>query len=170
MSGEGDGGGDAAILAQFADGMADQMDALHLVLAQAEAGREMSDERLGQLAAAVHRLSDSMTGSISEGAAVNAALMRVADGQERLAEVLTGMERGEGLDAESRMRLRSMDVQLLRILEEISAGRQDTMSELRTDLAALTRAVEMLRVRSLTPRPLGGSAGLASGKDASKEG
>ena len=168
-SGEGDGGGDAAVLAQFADGMADQMDALHLVLAQAEAGREMSDERLGQLAAAVHRLSDSMSGSTSEGAAVNAALMRVADGQDRLAEVLTGMERGEGLDAESRMRLRSMDVQLLRILEEISAGRQDTMSELRTDLAALTRAVEMLRVRSLTPRPAAGS-GLASGKDPSKEG
>ena len=45
-----------------------------------------------------------------------------------------------GLDAESRMRLRSIDVQMLRILEEISAGRQESMAELRTDLSALSRA------------------------------
>ena len=76
-----------------------------------------------------------------------------------MAQALSTQERGEGLDAESRMRLRSMDVQLLRILEEISAGRQDTMAELRTDLAALTRAVEQGRARSVTPRPLGAVLG-----------
>jgi hypothetical protein len=46
---------------------------------------------------------------------------------------------GIGLDAESRLRLRSIDVQMLRILEEISAGRQETMAEIRTDLAALNQ-------------------------------
>ena len=39
------------------------------------------------------------------------------------------------------MRLRSIDVQMLRILEEISAGRQETMAELRTDIAALSRVL-----------------------------
>ena len=42
------------------------------------------------------------------------------------------------------MRLRSMDVQLLRILEEISAGRQEAIADLRTDLSRLTRAVREL--------------------------
>jgi hypothetical protein len=49
-----------------------------------------------------------------------------------------------GTDAESRMRLRSMDVQLLRILEEMSAGRQESIADLRSDLAQLTRAVRQI--------------------------
>ena len=53
---------------------------------------------------------------------------------------LAGEDPGSG-DAESRMRLRSIDVQLPRLLEEISAGRQESMAEMRTGLAALTRAV-----------------------------
>ena len=48
---------------------------------------------------------------------------------------------GDGIDAESRMRLRSIDVQLLRILEEISAGRQETVADLRGEIAALTRVM-----------------------------
>jgi len=73
--------------------------------------------------------------------------------------VLEASERGgEGMDAESRMRLRSIDVQMLRILEEISAGRQETMTELRTDLAALTRVISMAggrgNERIVTPRPV----------------
>jgi hypothetical protein len=50
----------------------------------------------------------------------------------------------EGGDAESRMRLRSIDVQLLRLLEEVAAGRQESMTDLRSDLANLTRAVRAL--------------------------
>ncbi|NCM98357.1 MAG: biopolymer transporter ExbB, partial [Rhodobacterales bacterium] len=40
--------------------------------------------------------------------------------------------------------MRSIDVQLLRILEEISAGRQESTADLRADLAALTGAVRQL--------------------------
>jgi hypothetical protein len=46
-----------------------------------------------------------------------------------------------GSDPEARMRLRSIDVQMLRILEEISAGRQETMAELRAELASLGRSL-----------------------------
>lgn len=49
-----------------------------------------------------------------------------------------------GPDAESRMRLRSIDVQLLRLLEEVAAGRQESLADLRSDLATLTRAVRKL--------------------------
>ena len=47
----------------------------------------------------------------------------------------------EGIDAESRMRLRSIDVQLLRILEEMSAGRQESIGDLRNELTNLTSAI-----------------------------
>ena len=85
--------------------------------------------------------------------------MRLAEGQERLVQALETREVGgnEGLDAESRMRLRSIDVQMLRILEEISAGRQEALSELRTDLAALTRVLGQARgstARPIRPMPL----------------
>jgi hypothetical protein len=44
---------------------------------------------------------------------------------------------GEGMDAEARMRLRNIDVQLLRVLEEMSSGRQDSIAEIRQDFATL---------------------------------
>ena len=50
----------------------------------------------------------------------------------------------DGGDAESRMRLRSIDVQMLKLLEEVAAGRQESMADLRGDLAELTRAVRAL--------------------------
>ena len=50
----------------------------------------------------------------------------------------------EGIDAESRMRLRSIDVQMLRVLEEVSSGRQESLSEIRSDLANLTKAIRAL--------------------------
>ena len=68
------------------------------------------------------------------------ALMQVATAQQALIDRIrdSGME---GIDAESRMRLRSIDVQLLRILEELSAGRQETMGELRNDIDRLVRSL-----------------------------
>ena len=70
-----------------------------------------------------------------------------AETQSRLIEVIEGQGAtgGDGMDAESRMRLRSIDVQMLRILEEISAGRQETMAELRMDIAALAAALSQPR-------------------------
>ena len=71
------------------------------------------------------------------------ALAKVAEGQDRLISALEAKyeEAGAHVDAESRMRLRSIDVQLLRILEEMSAGRQESLSDLRTDIAALNKAI-----------------------------
>ncbi|MFP5507661.1 MAG: biopolymer transporter ExbB [Paracoccaceae bacterium] len=158
-SGEGEGAPDQAMMAQIATGMADQMEAVQRLLQQAEAGRQATEMRLEHLGHAVAGLNDTLGAGGGQQAELTAALLRLAEGQERLAQALATQERGEGLDAESRMRLRSMDVQLLRILEEISAGRQDTMAELRTDLAALTRAVEQGRARPAAPRPLGAVLG-----------
>jgi hypothetical protein len=140
---DGEAAGEAAAFAPVVDYMAEQMESLQMMLTQSDVSRSMVDERLGVLADSVERLTHRM----SETNPVNTTLARVAEGQERLIELMERQseQTGEtGLDAESRMRLRSIDVQMLRILEEISAGRQETMTELRTDLAALSTAIRSL--------------------------
>jgi hypothetical protein len=143
-SGDGEGGGETDAMTHVLDHMADQMDSLQAVITQSDVSRAMVDQKLGVLADSIERLTHRM----SDSNPVQSALLRMAEGQERLIQTLENRESGghEGLDAESRMRLRSIDVQMLRILEEISAGRQETMTELRTDLAALTRVLNQGRI------------------------
>jgi hypothetical protein len=74
----------------------------------------------------------------------------VAVGQEALTEIMRA--HGDvGMDAESRMRLRSIDVQMLRILEEISAGRQESLAELRKDIDLMVKAFAVPRGRMRQP-------------------
>ena len=160
-SGEGDSG-DQAVLAQILDNMTGQIEVLQTLYANAEANREQDGDRIGALAMSVQALADKLDGGEQAAALVSSvqamaakldpgahanALSRIADGQERLIKALTGSETsgaGGYTDAESRMRLRSIDVQLLRILEEISAGRQESIADLRADLGALTQAIRAL--------------------------
>ena len=133
-------GGDAGAMVGVLSQMAGQMDALQSMLAQSDASRVKVDDRLGQVADAVEKLTRKM----EAGDETARALTRIADGQERLAALLeanTSGADGAHVDAESRMRLRSIDVQLLRILEELSAGRQETLTDLRGDIAALTQTI-----------------------------
>ncbi|BBU54452.1 MULTISPECIES: biopolymer transporter ExbB [Mameliella] len=123
------------------DQMAEQMDRLQYLFAEAEQGRSEVDTRLAQLADSVERLTERIEATSPSAS----SLARIAEGQELLAQAIREKESDEGLDAESRMRLRSIDVQMLRILEEISAGRQESMAELRTDLAALSRSLGTTR-------------------------
>lgn len=146
-SGDGEGGGSQASAALL-DHLTEQMDMMTALTAESLESRERSDERTEELTAAITLLSkqlrtDEVTGAKLSGDQ-NSLLSRIAAGQEALIEALSGAEGGAHSDAESRMRLRSIDVQLLRILEEISAGRQESMSDLRNDLAALTGAIRQL--------------------------
>jgi len=138
-SGDGESQGDAGMIAALMDHMVRQMDQMQQIFVESDVARTEVDRRLGDLAASIDRMTQRME---SEGA-VSGALDRVARGQEKLAELMEAQaEQGGGsVDAESRMRLRSIDVQLLRLLEEMAAGRQESTSELRNDLKQLIRAV-----------------------------
>lgn len=71
-----------------------------------------------------------------------AVLERIAVAQERVAALLESRDDDAGaLDAETRARLRSIDTQVLRILEDLAAGRQDLVTEIRQDLAGLAEAL-----------------------------
>lgn len=135
--------------------VADQMEAMQELYARSEDSRTEIEGRLGQLADSIERMTERMEATAPSGA----ALARIADGQERLIEVLSSRESDGGLDAESRMRLRSIDVQMLRLLEEISAGRQESMAELRTDLAGLSRTLGQISRQAGAGRPAAPSAG-----------
>lgn len=139
FSGEADEGAgvDQGAIAQLADHMAERLDGMQTFYADAAERQIAADERLGELRSAVENLT------VQLGAT---DYSRMIESQEKLAEAFREMAREGGgqVDAESRMRLRSMDVQMLRILEEISAGRQESTGELRADIAQLTNAIRAL--------------------------
>lgn len=154
---DGGGEGDHAMLAAVLDQMAEQMETLQSLVARSEESRTETTSRLASVTGAVELLIRRMeqeredAGKAAE--AERTLLERIAQGQEATVNVLrhgrhAGTadtdESGAHVDAESRMRLRSIDVQLLRILEEIAAGRQESMAELRADIAGLTKAIRAL--------------------------
>jgi len=142
-SGEGEGAGESGAMAQVLDHMAEQMEAMQLMFSQSDISRSMTDERIAQLTVSMERVADRLSAPDQSAP----ALAQIAEGQERLIATLSerASDGGEGMDAESRMRLRSIDVQLLRLLEEVSAGRQEAIAELRTDIAGLSRALKPQR-------------------------
>ncbi|OIQ43776.1 MAG: biopolymer transporter ExbB [Roseobacter sp. MedPE-SW] len=132
---EASGGGETGVVSEVLDTMAEQMDALQAMFAQNAASRAEIDNKLSQL---VDVITD-MNARQDQATSIANALERVAVGQETLTEIMRA--HGDvGMDAESRMRLRSIDVQMLRILEEISAGRQESLAELRKDIDLMVKA------------------------------
>ncbi|MEK6217452.1 MAG: biopolymer transporter ExbB [Boseongicola sp.] len=131
------------MLAGAVSQLADRLEHMQSSDQEASSRREAAEDRLGMLANAVSQLADRLgEGDVSNGP----DFTPVIDSQEKLAGAIDALVReGTGqVDAESRMRLRSMDVQMLRILEEMSAGRQESLGEIRADLAQLTKAIRSL--------------------------
>jgi hypothetical protein len=139
LAGEGEGG-DLGAMDAVLDQMAGQMEALQNLYTQSDITRVMVEDKIEDLTRAIGALTER----IEMESGMTALLARIAEGQERLISLASASEGSLGPDAENRMRLRSIDVQLLRILEEISAGRQESMADLRGDLSALTAAIRQL--------------------------
>lgn len=142
-TGDGESASETAVVTQLLERMTEQVDMMQQVYVQSELGRQTMDDKLASLTGSVERLSEQ----IGQAAAGNTAMAQLASSQDRLVTALENLERSEGLDPESRMRLRSIDVQMLRILEEMASGRQESFAELHTDLLALTRAMSDLNGR-----------------------
>ncbi len=155
-TGDGEGeGGDLGVVGALLEHSAEQLESLQSLVSQSDARRSEVDQRLGQLCTAVDGLVEKLGDEARQPEAapqadpdeVLAALTRIAQGQERLIETVEGQpvpEDNAQMDAESRMRLRSIDVQLLRILEEMAAGRQEMVSDLRNDISTLNASVRAL--------------------------
>jgi hypothetical protein len=159
-SGE-DGPSQTDAMSGVLDHMAEQMESLRQMFASSDESRAAVDQKLGALVDSI----EDMNRRAEQAESTAAALDRVALGQETLIETLRAQGAGDGIDAESRMRLRSIDVQMLRILEEISAGRQESLAELRKDIDLLVRALARPRgtdrdvAGTRQPPPVGGPGG-----------
>lgn len=153
--GEGAGHADMGPLVHVMDAVAEQLDGMRELLAAAEVGRGETDTALAQLAGAISHLGGTSHTAAPE---MIRALERIAQGQDQIIALMQqgADDSGPHVEAETRMRLRSIDVQLLRVLEEISAGRQESTADLRADIAALISAVRQLnRGGPPAPRPAG---------------
>jgi hypothetical protein len=136
----GDGSGVTAVL----DHLTGQVEVLQTLFAQSEANREAGVAGLQQLTHAVQMLAHRVKQTQGATDATAEILARIATGQEKLVE-LAG---DGGVDAESRMRLRSIDVQLLRILEEMASGRQEGVADLKAEVANVSATLRQLARRT----------------------
>lgn len=140
---DGDDDDAASAVAEALQSSAEQIEALVAAIREAEVRRADADSRLDALAGAVQRMGRALEESAAKPAVdpeLKTALTALADAQQRNADLLEAAAAKE-TDAEGGLRLRNIDLALARVLEEISAGRQDSTAEIRMDLARLTRAV-----------------------------
>lgn len=73
----------------------------------------------------------------------NVLLESFNQSQKQIVDFLKSKETTEGgIDAESRMRLRSIDVQMLHISEEIAVGRQEAIKAIREEIANLASSIQ----------------------------
>ena len=144
----GQGGFDQSVVATVLDHMVEQIDSLQGLFMQAEQARKDTEGRMEVLTDSVEMLTERLNNTPDP----SEALTRVAVGQERMLSYLSQkeVEEGDGIDPESRMRLRSIDVQLLKIFEELRVGRQDTTAQLSSDVNQVTQAVRAI-TRSARP-------------------
>ncbi|MEM6743883.1 MAG: biopolymer transporter ExbB [Pseudomonadota bacterium] len=136
-------------------GSAEQIEALVAAIKEAEARRADADARLDALAGAVQRMGRALEESAAKPAVdpeLKSALNALADAQQRNADLLEAAAAKE-TDAEGGLRLRNIDLALARVLEEISAGRQDSTAEIRMDLARLTKAIMTATGQDGAPPP-----------------
>ncbi|MDQ7079980.1 MAG: hypothetical protein Q9M41_04865 [Paracoccaceae bacterium] len=76
-------------------------------------------------------------------------LMQIANWQQEQLRILTHQIE-EGADPEMRMHIRKIDGHLMRLLEDLAAGRQDTVAEIRAEMIEITKAIKGLGRRGPT--------------------
>lgn len=134
-------------------GRADLFAAVERTAMQIDVLRDVVEQGMQRSAQAEARLSEAATRLLTgpgraAGTEQSALLERIAAGQERLIALLEDREDDAGrVDAETRARLRSIDTQVLRILEDMASGRQDLVTEMRQDIAGLAEALRAVAQR-----------------------
>lgn len=118
---------------------ADSVGRLQNVIARNEDSRAAGNQALLSLSQQLAALTDHMQNEQN-------MLRRFTEGQTDLRPVLERLARERdaqdaGLDIASRQHLRNMDVQLSRLVQDVSDGRERALSELRSEIKLLTRTV-----------------------------
>jgi uncharacterized protein YukE len=118
---------------------AENMEQLQRLLARGEEGRALINQAMQALAEKVSVLSDTMRTQ-------QQLMLRIAETQAALAPTLQRLAdlRFDAGDEVSRAHLRNIELTLQRLAHEIEQGRQQSTSEIRSDIRLLTRTIAAL--------------------------
>ncbi|NQV61697.1 MAG: flagellar motor protein MotA [Alphaproteobacteria bacterium] len=121
---------------------ADSLESLQRTIARSEDSRGSAQNTLMTLADKLSILTDQMK-------AEQGLMVKLAENQVEIRPVLQNLNNlleGQelGLDEASRSHLRNLDVYVMRLLEEMSAGRNQTVAELRSEIKLLARTIAAL--------------------------
>ena len=121
---------------------ADSLEALQRTMTKGEESRHNVDHNLEVLAERMGTLTDQMRSEQS-------ILVRLAESQTQLKPVLSQLAevngaRVGGLDDASRDHLRSMDLQMSRLVQEAAVGRSQAVEEIRSEIRLLARTIAAL--------------------------
>ena len=126
-----------------------QIESLKNLIEQGEVHKQKTDKRFDELIDLISKMATSGSSDPLSSAAQTAlnskSLEALLLSHSELVTVLTEKATDSSTsDFEARSRLRNIDIQLARIHEELNAGRQDTLAELRSDILELSNAIIQL--------------------------
>ncbi len=133
-----------ALLEQSADGLEN----LQRIMARGEEGRISANTNLQSLTERLSLLTDQMR-------AEQTILLRLAEQQNALRPVLQKLAESGGTGAtadESRGHLRNIEMQLVRLNEEVATGRGEAVHELRNEIRLIARTLAALAEAPATER------------------
>lgn len=119
---------------------ADSLDNLQRTMARGEEGRISASSNMRALTDRLSTLADSMKTEQS-------LMIKLAENQLEMKPLLARLADGSGnsgLDDQSRNHLRNMDVALSRLVDEMSAGRDEIVREIRSEFKFLARTIAAL--------------------------
>jgi len=116
---------------------AENMERLQAILGRGEDARAATSQAMTTLTERLTVLTEQMRAN-------NRLMLRVAEGQANLGPALTRIAEGQAagaIDEETRGHIRSLDLHLARMADEVAQGRIQATAELRNEIKVLTRTI-----------------------------
>lgn len=125
---------------------ADSLDNLQRTMARGEDGRVQANNNLNALVDRLGTLTDQMRTE-------QQLMMSLAETQQDIRPMLARLadlaaQGGFGIDETSRYHLRNLDIQMNRLLEELTTGRQVSVQELRSEIRMVARTIAAIAEES----------------------
>ena len=140
---EGNSSTDNTILLGIFERLGDQIELMERFLNKDQSNMAPSDHEFAILQDKFVKVMDENKSTIEN------LIDNFTKSQKQLLDFLKSKDSVEGgIDAESRMRLRSIDVQMLHISEEIAVGRQEAIKAIREEIANLADSLQSTSAKS----------------------
>jgi hypothetical protein len=141
-AGEGVGGTPSAYLQALMEQTAENLEALQRTIATSEERRRGSEAALLDLTDKLSRFTDQMKAEQSLLLKIGESQMQMRPIMNRLADAIEGGQMG--LDEQTQSHIRSMDVLLQHIRQELGEGRLQSTAEIRNEIKLLARTISAL--------------------------